>query len=128
MDPNQVVPGTGQTVQDLLNIGYSQADIQSLMSPTVPDTSIAAQGAVDTGVHITTMIPSIISTIGTTFANVERALNQPQVINPRTGQPLTQQQLQTLASNQAALGPVGNLGSLLPFAVIFLLAYVLLKK
>lgn len=127
MDPTQVVAGTGMTVGDLQQMGYSSSDIQSLISnPTglgVPDTSLASGSG--TGSSSTSSWLSGISSVGTAITNVFRAINPPRAgttlynpatglpygVNPATGLPYPQTQTQSL-------------GTLLIFVVI---AFVLIR-
>lgn len=128
MDETQVVPGTGMTVGDLQQMGYSTGDIQGLLNnplgaPVPTDTSTS--GGSGTGASGSSSWLSGISGIGTAITNIFRAINPPRAgtplynpatglpygVNPATGLPYPQRQTQTM-------------GTLLVFAVI---AYVLIK-
>lgn len=79
-----------------------------------------------------TSTSTAIAAIGTSFASLAQAIggvvNPPQAINPRTGLPYTQAQLQALAatSQQSVLGY--NVGSFLPIVLVGLIIWVLIKK
>lgn len=133
MDPNAIVPGTGQTVGDLLNAGYSQSDIQGLMGDATaygaPISTDGSSGGGGGNVSISSL-STLFSNLATSAASIYKTVTGPStnVINPRTGQPYTQAQLTALAQQNAALGPAGNISGILPILFVGLLIFVLIGR
>lgn len=121
MDPTIEVPGTGSTVGELQGYGYSDADIQAFFSAgDTPTSGISSSpigpsfdgGSTGGNTSWVSGLSGILSTVGTTFTNINRALNPPKAgttlynpqtglpygIDPRTGKPVAAAQRSTLVN------------------------------
>lgn len=130
--------GSGQTPAELLALGYTPEQIASIAGsyggpltgggPSGLPTPAPGGGGATTGGSSgfgTSFLTGLLN-LGGQIAGIVRG-PQP-VVNPRTGQPYTQQQLQQLAGSQPTSVMGLNLGGALPLLLVGTLIYLVVRK